>query len=71
MYSEKKQLAITKAITLHKEANGANITCPECGKGMYGGYFYHSCTNKDCVLYNEFAMADCHICGRPRIGCAC
>jgi hypothetical protein len=47
------------------------ITCPVCHQGKFGGLFYHSCTNPGCILWNDFAMGHCRMCGRRRVECCC
>lgn len=47
------------------------IECPSCHIGLFGGIFYHSCNNKDCELYDSFAMGRCNICKSLRVYCTC
>lgn len=51
--------------------NGRDLTCPECKTGTFTGTFLYSCDNPQCVLYDDFVMSRCGICGAVRRDCCC
>ena len=40
--------------------------CVVCGEQFICGIFYHTCSNKNCILHDAFALGKCGIIEAPR-----